>query len=228
MNDRQEQIIEILKEKGKVSVAELSKTLYVCEMTIRRDLRELAADGRIKRYNGGAMLFAKDTDFPFSDRKMLHSKEKARLAKLASEYVEDYSVVFIDSSSTCACLLPHLNLKKDIKIVTNSLIVAQLSSEYNIPCMMVGGECCAKDMCTVGNFAIETLSKINVDIAFFSSNAITEDGLITDSSIEQTAVRQTAMKQAERSVFAFTKYKQNRKEMYTVCHSEDVYKVILE
>ncbi len=228
MIERHKQIIEILKEKGRVSVAELAKRLYVCEMTIRRDLRMLASDARIKRYNGGAMLFEKDSEFSFADRKLLHSKEKTNLAKAAAEYAEDFSVIFIDSSSTCAYLVPQLSLKKNIKIVTNSLTAASLCLEYNIPCIVVGGECFRKDACTVGSFAVEMLERINVNIAFFSSNAISSDGLITDSDTAQTAIRQTVMKHSERSVFIFTKSKQNKREMYTVCKAEDVFKVILE
>ncbi len=228
MNERHEQILEILKEKGKVSVSELSRMLYVCEMTIRRDLRKLADEKRIKRYNGGAMLFNKDIDFPFADRKKLYSKEKMQLAKIAVEYVEDRSVVFIDSSSTCAYLVPLLSSKKDIKIVTNSLVAAILAAEYNIPCIIAGGNCYSSDMCTVGNFATDMIDKINTDVAFLSSNAITADGLITDSNAEQTAVRKIAIKNAARSVFIFTKSKQNKKEMYTVCKAKDVFKVILE
>ncbi len=228
MKNRHEQIMNILKENGRASVSELAETLYVCEMTIRRDLQILASENRIKRYNGGAMLFTKDTEFPFSDRRRFHSKEKNALAKIASEYVTDFSVIFIDSSSTCAYLIPYLAPKKNIKVVTNSLIAASLCLEHGIPCIMVGGECFQKDACTVGGFATEMLSRVNVGIAFFSSNAISDDGLITDSDPDQTAVRQTVMKHAERSVFIFTKSKQNKKEMYTVCNADEIFKVVLE
>ncbi len=228
MIERHEQILEILKESGKASVKELSEKLYVCEMTIRRDLRKLAEEKRVKRYNGGAMLYKKDMDFPFVDRKNLYSKEKMQLAKKAAEYIEDASTVFIDSSSTCAYLIPNLTSKKDIKIVTNSLTAAVLALEYNIPCVIAGGDCNNKDMCTVGSFATEMLEKINVDIALLSSNAISCDGLITDSNAEQTAVRRIVVKNAKRAIFIFTENKYNKKEMYTVCKSDDVFKVILE
>ncbi len=228
MNERQGQILAILRERGHVSVAELARTLYVCEMTVRRDLRALEAEGKIRRYCGGAMLFEKENEFPFSDRKLLQSKEKTALAKRAAEYAEDASVIFVDSSSTCSYLIPQLSLKKDIKIVTNSLSTMALAMQYHIPCMMVGGDCYDKDLCNVGSFALEMLDRIHADLAFFSSNAISQDGLITDTNAEQTAVRRTVLKHAMRSIFLFTRSKQNKTATYTVCRAEDIFCVLCE
>ena len=47
---RKDQIFEILKQKGKVTVSELASTLYVSEMTIRRDLASMEKDGFLKRF----------------------------------------------------------------------------------------------------------------------------------------------------------------------------------
>ena len=56
MNERQKEILSILYQKGRVSVSELSKTLFVTEMTVRRDLTEMEKSGFIRRYRGGVMI----------------------------------------------------------------------------------------------------------------------------------------------------------------------------
>ncbi len=228
MNERSEQIIELLKKHSKMSVAELSKRLYVCEMTVRRDLKALEADGYIKRYNGGAMLFTREVDLPFTERNLLHSKEKIALAKIAASYVEDGSSIFIDSSSTCSYIIPQLSEKSNIKIITNSVTSLILATQYHIPCVMIGGNCYDKDMCTVGSTAVETLRNINSDIAFFSSIAVSDDGIISDCDEDQTAVRKEAMKNAQKSVFIFIKSKQHKKSTYTLCSIDEAYKIIYE
>ncbi len=228
MKERHERILELLKEHNKLSVGALASRLFVSEMTIRRDLKELEASNYIQRYNGGAILCHESSALPISERKLLHSKEKMELAKKATSYVEDGSTVYIDSSSTCMYLIPLLAEKKDIKIVTNSIQSVILSSRYHLPCIVIGGNLYDKDMCMVGNIAMETLKNINTDVAFFSSFAISEDGVISDNDENQTAVRRQVFQNTGKAIFIFTKDKQNKRALYTVCRSEDAYRVIFE
>ena len=64
LNERQEQIIETLKKEKRISVKKLSEMFFVCEMTIRRDLKELEESGYIKRYSGGAMINSEEDLMP--------------------------------------------------------------------------------------------------------------------------------------------------------------------
>jgi murein DD-endopeptidase MepM/ murein hydrolase activator NlpD len=113
INERQKEIIGLLHQKGSVSVSELSKTLFVTEMTIRRDLSELEKGGFLRRYRGGAVLKINLGEMPISERMLLDKDEKEALALMCLEYLRDDMTVFIDSSSTCQYLLPHLSqLKK--------------------------------------------------------------------------------------------------------------------
>ena len=104
-NIRHEEILKILKKRGKATVKELSDELFVCEMTIRRDLRELERCGLLTRYRGGAAIRIKDVDYPIKIRRRFRESEKKELALAASEYLCDNSCVFLDSSSVC--MYPH-------------------------------------------------------------------------------------------------------------------------
>lgn len=100
-------IFDILCEKKRVSVSELSKLLYVCEMTVRRDLSEMEKQGLIKRYRGGA-IYIEGTELPISRRMYLSEDEKRILAKKAEIYLADNTIVYIDGSSTCHYIIPHI------------------------------------------------------------------------------------------------------------------------
>ena len=81
MNERQKEILGILYQKGRASVLELSQTLFVSEMTVRRDLIEMEKGGFLRRYRGGAILKINLGEMPIGERLLLDRQEKEELAK---------------------------------------------------------------------------------------------------------------------------------------------------
>ncbi len=228
MNDRQHDIIELLKQNGRMSVKKLAKSLFVSEMTIRRDLALMSTEGYIQRYNGGAIYNKDESLLPISDRKMLYSKEKIALSRKALPFIHDSMTIFIDCSSTCSYIIPLLNDFKDIKIITNSVYNLLLAAKQGISCTVVGGNYQKNEMCMTGSMANQFLSEINMDIAFLSALGISDDGEITDVDEQLTALRKTVIKKSEKTVFLFSNQKQNKKYLYTVCNVANVEAVFLE
>lgn len=226
LTQRQSELLELLSKKKRMSVKAIAKHFYVSEMTVRRDLAEMEKCGYLQRYNGGA-VYVDDDITPISERKLLHSKEKSRLTKHAKKYLANAMSVFIDSSSTCLYIIPLLADYKQIQLITNSVQGLLLASKYHIPCIFAGGEYFERDMCSVGSLTEEFLRSINVDIAFFSSSALSDDGIISDIDLRQTSVRKIVMQNAQKSIFLFTEEKLHRKEVYTLCRSEDADDIII-
>lgn len=222
--NRKDQIFEILKQKGKVTVAELASTLYVSEMTIRRDLTDMEKYGFLKRYRGGAVLPV--DQLPISHRMFLEEDEKRRLAQQTEAYLHNYMTVYIDSSSTCNYIIPHLKKYNGIHIFTNSIKALQTASDFHIPCTLLGGEYMEKDMCLVGPIANMQAQNINVDIAFFTSQGLSDDGVISDTDLEQTTVRYFIMQNAKQNVFLFEKTKLHQKYLHTLAKKENVTAII--
>ncbi len=220
MNERHKKILALLDEKQKVTVNYLAKTLFVSEMTVRRDLKALEQDGLLVRYNGGAIKISENDLIPVSERKLFGSDEKNSLAKRAEEFIHDNMSIFIDSSSTCMYIIPVIAKYKNVKIITNSVQNLLLSAHYHIPCFIAGGNYYERDMCTVGEATKDTLEDINVDLAFCSSLGISDDGIISDIDEEQLSIRKSAMKNAKKTVFLFTNEKKGKKFLYTLCHKD--------
>lgn len=228
LSERQEKILKVLKEKQRVSVVFLSKTLFVSEMTIRRDLKNLELLGYIERYNGGAVYKENQACLPLDCRDKLYSKEKKLLAECVKKYLKDGMTVFIDSSSTCNHIVPLLAEYKSIKMITNSVYSLLKATEYHINTVLIGGEYNPSDMCTVGFKSIEFLRDINMNIGFFSSSGLLPDkGLITDWDEEQTAVRKAAIKNTAVKIFLFTDEKINKRQLYTVCSNTEIDEIIM-
>ena len=225
LNERQQNILNILREKGKISVSSLSKELNYSEMTVRRDLTKMEKAGLLKRSHGMALENDINSQ-PITTRSFAQDGEKRKLCKEASVYLEDKMTVFLDSSSTCMYLIPYIAEHKEMCIFTNSVQVLLSAANFHIPCYLTGGKYFEKDMCLLGAQAEKYAENINVDVAFFSCAGYMEDGRITDDSEEQTAVRLSAMKNAKKSIMLFDSTKKNITYAFTVCHKDDIYKMI--
>lgn len=227
LNERQSEILDYLDNHTHASVCELSKKLFVSEMTIRRDLREMKLNGYIHRYHGGATRRLKNEILPFSSRKYLHIDKKLHIAEATRPYLQNGISVFIDSSTTCLYVLPLLKEYNNIQIITNSLSACLSAAKYNIPCKLAGGDVYGKDLCTVGTDTSDFLQKFNVDLAFFSLQAVSEDGKITDSNYDQISVRHTVLANCKKSIVLMDKEKQNNVCPYTFTTTSEVDVVII-
>lgn len=223
---RKKDILDILYEKGRISVSELSKQLYVSDMTIRRDLIDMEKNGLIKRYRGGAILASADNEMPISRRFFVNEKEKILLSKKAVKFLDDNLTVFIDSSSTCQYIIPYISRFKGVHLITNSVNALLMASKSKIPCTLIGGNYYDKDMCCVGPIAAKTAELFNVDVAFFSALGLSEDGTISDPDIEQSMIRDIIIKNSKKNVFLFEEEKLNKKYIYTLSNINDIDEII--
>lgn len=176
--------------------------------------------GALKRYRGGAVLTVHE-ELPVSERFWVEEKEKKSLGKQATEYIDDGYTVYIDSSSTCQYIIPHLTKFKNVTVITNSVKALTIASGLQISCILIGGNYYPHDMCFVGSLAERIAEQFNVDTAFFTTLGISEDGTISDNDIGQTTIRRIIMERAKRKVFLFEPAKHGRKYFYTLCHKSD-------
>lgn len=226
LNHRQQEILDILYKTGKISVVELAKRLYVAEMTIRRDLAAMEKGGFLKRYHGGAVLMSDQKNMPLLHRIMFDEEEKKALSKKCLPFLRDGLTIFIDSSSTCQYIIPHVASFKNMKIITNSVKALLTASSLHIPCIMIGGDYYEQDMCLIGSIAEQYAQQLNVDICFFTTAAYSEDGVISDFDESQLLIRKIMLKNSKESVFLCEKNKIGKKMLHTLCRSEDITAVL--
>ena len=84
--------------------------------------------------------------------------------------MHDGDVVFIDSGSTTLPGLPALVGKKDLIVVTNSLLIANECVKLDLKIVMIGGFVFNNGMRTYGNFATELIDHLQIDIAFLGTD----------------------------------------------------------
>lgn len=215
LTGRKRTIFELLCQKRQMTVAALARLLYVSEMTVRRDLAELEAHGFISRYRGGAVARTEGV-LPLSERMHLEEEEKRALCERAAAYLSDHITVFVDFSSTCQFLIPHLKKYTGIRLVTNSVQALLTAEALHLPCYLLGGEYCEQDRCSLGTATERAADAINADIAFFSVQGYTEDGRMTDSNLSAITLRERIIRHAHHAIFLFEKAKCGRSYPHTL------------
>ena len=127
---RQEEIMNILRQKKSVTVNELAETLFASGSTIRRDLAELENAGLIRRSHGGAVLFESSGDEASARvREQENRRQKKVIGELAAGLLQNASSLFLDSSSTAGAMIPHFTSFSDLTVITNGLRNALLLAE---------------------------------------------------------------------------------------------------
>jgi len=222
--EREQELMQLLRATGYLSVQELSQRLYTSQSTVRRILAALEAKGQIRRTYGGAepQEHYSQAD-PFRTRTKSHTAAKREIAEKAAALVPDGSVVFLDQSSTAYYLAEALQEKKGLTVVTNNLEIAGRLSQTDFEVFVSGGHLSRQmRMCLVGEDAHRIFRDIHADFAFFSAFALSEDGIISDCNREEVCIRSTMLENAKCRVFLCDSSKFGCRSGYRQCTLSDV------
>jgi len=178
LSERERIILDRLSADGSVSVAFLARELELSEVTIRGDLKDLEEKGWINRKRGGA---APALHRDILERQRVFPEQKNAIARAAAELVRDGDVIMIEAGTTTALIARCLAGKRDIHIVTNSTLVFSYARMYpNLQITMTGGEFRRATESLVGPIALETISRLNVRLAFVGTDGFSlERGMTT-------------------------------------------------
>ncbi len=227
--ERHEQIIEILKQRTSASVHYLAEQLHISEPTIRRDLNTLAAENKIKRTFGGAVINNDaNAEVPLVLREMENKHFKELIALKACEYIKDDYVIFLDASSTVSAIIKYLPQYKNLTIITNSPKNSLKLAELKIKSFSTGGALLENSVAYVGNAAQDFIKKFNADLFLFSCRGISENGMLSDSSIEETDIRKIMMKHSKKNIFLCSSDKVGKQYMYNLCDYKDIDEMICD
>jgi DeoR/GlpR family transcriptional regulator of sugar metabolism len=181
--ERQQRILETVQSSRQVTVVELSRHFGVSEVTIRRDLRELAEQGVLRRAHGGAVAAAPASPEAPVIRRMIQAEScKECIARAAAALVSDGDSIFVGSGSTTTYVARHLVDRKDLTVVTNALTVAiELASAQGVTVVVTGGVMRESELSLIGHIAEQSLREVRVDKVIIGIPAISlEEGLTND------------------------------------------------
>src|SRR5580698_10365667 len=141
--ERRRAVIDLLDKQGRVTVEELTRQFSVSAVTARGDLDVLSTNGALVRSHGGAVRPLNPVqDYPLTVKKSIHHAEKIRIARAATQLVQNHQTVILDSGTTCAEVAANLRRTKPmaLTVITHALNIAvELADAPSLSLIMIGG-----------------------------------------------------------------------------------------
>ena len=200
--ERHERLREIIRQNGVARVDLLCEQLQVSPATVRRDLEELEAQGKIRRVHGGAVYLenGKPVEPLFDDKAVLAAEQKMRIAAKAASLVESGDTIYLDGGSTILELARRLTDRSDITVVTNSLRAALELSGRGPDLVLVGGNLRRRSQTLVGSMTRHTLEHVHVDKAFMGTIGISAAEGMTTTADEEAFTKELVMRHAAKVI----------------------------
>ncbi|GHF96546.1 DeoR/GlpR family DNA-binding transcription regulator [Streptomyces thermodiastaticus] len=200
--ERQQEILRLAREGGRVDVVSLAEVFQVTAETIRRDLKALDRAGLLRRVHGGAIPVGRlDFEPDLSEREATAAGEKDRIAKAALAELPAEGTVILDAGSTVARLAAALPLDADLTVVTHSLpIAARLADHPGLQLHLVGGRVRHRTRAAVDAWALRAYGEIRADVAFVAANGFSAEHGLTTPDLAEAAVKRAAVAAARRVV----------------------------
>lgn len=224
LEERRSKIIEKLKYERTLKVTDLIKEFDVSIETIRRDLEFLEGKGYLKRVYGGAIRVGFFGEEPsYKNREVKNLDAKRAIAAAAAEMIENGDTVFFDIGTTCLQVARCLSGKKDLTIITNSMLIARDVADFpSCHVYFIGGYVRKGEFSTSGALANASMMRFNADKAIIGAAGITLDAGITDYNMEEADIRARMIERAKYSIVVADSSKFGVVAVNTVCALDKV------
>jgi DeoR family transcriptional regulator of aga operon len=217
-------ILDLLAERGSVSLSELSDSLAISPATARRDLADLAEQRLLLRTHGGARLIDSRNELPVALRDTRFQDAKRAIAAAAAELVprQRYAIA-LSGGTTAANVARALVGHDELTIVTNSLTIAQLVVSYpRLKVIMTGGILRPESLELVGVLAENTFNAINLGAAILGTDGITAEGGVTTHDETEARTNRAMAMHAQRVVVVADGSKIGRLALARVATAEEI------
>jgi DeoR/GlpR family transcriptional regulator of sugar metabolism len=192
--ERRQIILDMVSEKGIVSIAELTGRIKVSHMTIRRDLQKLEQQGSVVLVSGGVESPMRLAQEPSHHSKtLLAESQKAAIGRLAAQRIKPGSCIYLDAGTTTLAIARQLHHHQDLTVVTNDFVIADYLLD-NSDCTIIhtGGAVCRENRSCVGEAAATMLRHLTIDQAFISASSWSLRGITTPAEDKVTVKRAVA------------------------------------
>ncbi len=210
---RRGRLRDLIRTDGFLPVAELSRLLGVSEVTVRRDLTAVAADGQITRTRGGALADYNTTFASLGQRAQRARSAKGRIAQAAMARMPGSGVVFLDAGTTVQALARQLLRRRtggELTVVTNSLPVASiLGGAKGIELHVLGGLFLHRQAVLLGPESVRALADWKFDASFLGGEGMDAEG-ITNSHANLALFQQAVLRRSAETLFCLDATKLSR------------------
>jgi DeoR/GlpR family transcriptional regulator of sugar metabolism len=201
-SERRQAVLRRLTTRGEVGFADLAEEFGVSEMTIRRDLETLEAEGLARRVRGGAIsVVSSSYEPPLAVRATTASDAKVAIGAAAAALVNDGDTVIVDVGTTTRELARALHGLRGLTVVTASLPIAvELGADPDIRVVVTGGQVRHGELSLTGGMAEDAFTTMNCDLAFIGVAGICATPGLTEYNPDDARVKRVAIAAARRTI----------------------------
>lgn len=227
--ERHERILRLLAENGRVRTVHLATELDVAEPTVRKDIIELASQGRLRRTYGGALAVTSTLVEPtIATRSTRHVDAKKRIAAVALKMIGTGESVYLDNGTTVLALVnalaeaPPASRPRNLNVLTNGIEVAQSLSEVGgVTHVLLGGSYRAAGNALTGPLTLDSLQQFSVSTAFIGVSGLAQ-GAFTVADITEAQVKSAVITRSSRIVVLMDSSKIGASDFARVCSLDAV------
>jgi len=209
VQERRQNILRIVSEKGEITVSEIAEFCNVSKMTVRRDLQFLEDQKLLFRLHGGASSLDRVNDLKrFGDDINLCRK---RISEYSAQYVKDGDSLFINGSKTALNMLKYVE-GKNIQVYTNNGWAVGEKYPDGISVFLTGGE--LRNHVMVGENVMRFLLSITVDKIFIGCAAVYDDGEFRYDIPTEIGINESMISRTNHKIYVLADHSkfQNREE----------------
>ncbi|MFV2121325.1 DeoR/GlpR family DNA-binding transcription regulator [Streptomyces sp. Act-28] len=200
--ERQQAILRLAHEDGRVDVLSLAEEFQVTAETIRRDLKALDRAGLVRRVHGGAIPAGRlDFEPDLAERESTAANEKDRIARAALAELPEEGSVILDAGSTVGRIAAALPPDRSLTVVTHALTTAaRLADHPGVALHLVGGRVRHRTRAAVDAWALRSYGEIRADVVFVGANGFSLTHGLTTPDLAEAAVKRAVVAAGRRVV----------------------------
>ena len=220
---RRFELLQLVRDQGRLEVASASAVLQVSNETLRRDLRLLESQGLVSRSYGTVHAVESGRfESSLEIRAGISPEEKMRIALAAVHRIGEAQTLFLDEGYTTQVLAQRLPERTPLTIVTGSLPIASLlATRVNTQVIVLGGRVRGNTLGVVDQWAAEMVSRLTIDLAFIGANGVSLERGLTTPDPAVALVKTAAVRASVRRIFVGAHHKFGQASFVRFAEAED-------
>lgn len=230
--ERQELICSEIEKNKFITINELVNIVGASVSTVRRDLIELESIGRIQRTHGGAVLMGsqfRNDEMTYGSRSTKSLDEKDRIGKYVANIIQDSACIILDTGTTTLSVAEHLKPTKLLRVITDSLDIANiLRYKENIDVIMIGGVLKKDNGNTYGTSAIKCLEDYHAEACIVGASGLTIKEGLTKHDIDAVPTTKKMIEISHQLICVTDSSKVGLTGLVSVCGIKNIDKIVTD
>lgn len=226
---RQQAIVDLARQAGRVTVEDLSSRFDLTPQTIRKDLNELCDKRLLTRVHGGAILASGVQNVGYDARRAIAMEAKEEIGRATAALIPSDASLFINIGTTTEAVARAMLQHSGLMVITNNLNVASLMRGYSqIEVVIAGGVVRHSDGGIVGEAAVDFIRQFRVDFAVIGVSAIDQDGALLDFDYREVRIAQEIISNARHVILVCDATKFERSAPVKIGHLSQVHTFVTD